>query len=110
MNYDNGFYIYTPNEDAIDMCPLNLHQVIEINNDEISLTGMDRTFNVDYAEAIGTIGRMVLTPEGGQPMQQEINFADECHFDEITVLECKVADFKSQVKSLERKLKLKGLN
>ena len=103
MHYDNGFYIYTPNEDAADMCELNLHQVIEIIEDEIWLTGMNGTFDLDYAEAIGTIGRMVLTPEGGQPLQQEINFADECHFDEVTVLECKVKD-------LESKLKLRGVS
>ena len=64
MNYDNGFYIYTPNEDNQIMDELSIPQVIEIIEDEIWLTGTLQSFDIDYAEAVGTIGKMVMSQEG----------------------------------------------
>lgn len=62
--YDNGFYIYTPNKDNQTMDGLCIPQVIEIIEMDIWLTGMTEVFEVDYVNAVGTIGKMVMSQEG----------------------------------------------
>ena len=65
MNYENGFYIYTPSKDAEEgMHELSWHQVIKIIEGDVWLTGCDEAFDIDYANAVGTIGAMVMSQEG----------------------------------------------
>jgi hypothetical protein len=65
MNYENGFYIYTPSkEGAEDIHELSMPQVIEIIEGEIWLTGVNGGFDIDYAQAVGVIGKMVMSQEG----------------------------------------------
>lgn len=95
MDYENGFYIYTPNEDNQIMDGLSVPQVIEIIEMDIWVTGMSETFDIDYANAVGTIGKMVMSQDGEyndseraiKDMQDEINLADEIHFDEIVEIQ-----------------------
>lgn len=63
-DYENGFYIYTPNENNNDMCELNLHQIIQIIESYIWVTGCTDEFDIDYAEAMGVIGKMVMDEYG----------------------------------------------
>ncbi len=66
MEYENGFYIYTPSPEAEEgMHELSLPQIIQIIEGSIWLTGVSGEFDIDYAEAIGSIGRMVMS-EGGE--------------------------------------------
>ena len=64
MNYENGFYIYTPNVDNENMDELSIPQVIQIIEGKIWVTGMAIECNIDYAEAVGTIGKMVMSEDG----------------------------------------------
>lgn len=63
-DYENGFYAYWPNKDNQNMDGLAVPQVIEIIEMDIWVTGMDDSFDVDYAKAVGTIGKMLMTQEG----------------------------------------------
>ena len=62
--YKNGFYAYAPKSDSNHLGGLSVPQVIEIIESEVWVTGMDETFDIDYAEAHGVIGKMVMTQEG----------------------------------------------
>jgi hypothetical protein len=65
MEYENGFYIYTPNKEGAEgMTELSMPQVIEIIEGDIWLTGVGGDFDIDYVKAVGTIGKMVMTQEG----------------------------------------------
>ena len=65
MNYENGFYIYTPSKEGAEgMHELSMPQVIEIIEGEIWLTGVNGGFDIDYAEAHGVIGKMLMSQEG----------------------------------------------
>ena len=65
MEYENGFYIYHPSaEGEQSMTELSIHQVIEIIEGEIWLTGISQRFDIHYAEAVGTIGKMVMKQDG----------------------------------------------
>lgn len=65
MKYENGFYIYTPNpETEEDMHELSLPQIIQIIEGQIWLTGVSGDFDIDYAEAVGNIGKMVMNEDG----------------------------------------------
>ena len=65
MNYKNGFYTYIPSKEAEEgMHELSIPQVIQIIEDEVWLTGTSETSHVDYAAAIGTIGKMVMSEDG----------------------------------------------
>jgi len=65
MEYENGFYIYTPsNESAEELHELSMPQVIEIIEGVIWLTGVPAEFDIDYAEAVGAIGKMVMSQDG----------------------------------------------
>lgn len=65
MRYKNGFYTYTPSAEAQEgMHELSLHQVIQIIEDEVWMTGTSETSHVDYAAAIGVIGKMVMSETG----------------------------------------------
>jgi len=64
-DYDNGFYIYTPNKSTEeDMHELSIPQVIQIIEGEVWLTGVSHDNHIDYVEAVGTIGKMVMDEEG----------------------------------------------
>ena len=65
MNYENGFYIYHPTPEVEEgMHELSIPQIIEIIEGEIWLTGVSGTFDIHYAEAVGVIGKMVMSQEG----------------------------------------------
>ena len=65
MKYKNGFYIYTPNSDTEEgIHELSSPQVIEIIEGQIWLTGVSGHFDIDYTEAVGSIGRMVMSEYG----------------------------------------------
>ena len=65
MEYENGFYIYTPSKEGAEgMHEFSMPQVIEIIESDIWLTGMDEMFDIDYAKSVGTIGKMVMTQDG----------------------------------------------
>ncbi len=65
MEYENGFYIYTPSLDAAEgMHELSLPQVIQIIEGSIWLTGVSGDFDIDYTEAMGHIGKMVMNEDG----------------------------------------------
>ena len=65
MKYENGFYIYTPSAEAEEgMHDLSMPQVIQIIEGEIWLTGVSGVFDIDYAGAIGVIGKMVMSEDG----------------------------------------------
>ena len=64
MNYENGFYAYTPNNTNFDSGGLSVPQVIEIIENDIWVTGMDETFDIDYAQAVGVIGKMLMSQDG----------------------------------------------
>lgn len=63
--YKNGFYTYLPSEDGeSQMSEISLPQVIEIIEGEVWLTGVSASFEIDYVDALGTIGKMVMSQEG----------------------------------------------
>lgn len=64
MEYENGFYAYIPNEDAQQMDGLSLPQVIEIIELDIWVTGTVDSFDIDYAQAVGTIGKILMKQDG----------------------------------------------
>lgn len=64
MEYENGFYAYTPKSDSGHMGGLSFPQVIEIIEMEVWVTGMDETFDIDYAQSVGVVGKMVMSQEG----------------------------------------------
>ena len=64
MKYENGFYAYTPKEDSQHMGGLSVPQVIEVIEMEVWVTGMDETFDIDYAQAVGVIGKMLMSQDG----------------------------------------------
>tara|TARA_R110000772_G_scaffold152088_1_gene262893 strand:- start:438 stop:641 length:204 start_codon:yes stop_codon:yes gene_type:complete len=64
MNYENGFYIYTPRSDSNYLGGLSVPQVIEIIESEVWVTGMDETFDIDFVHSVGTIGKMLMSQEG----------------------------------------------
>jgi hypothetical protein len=64
MEYENGFYIYTPRSDSNHMGGLSVPQVIEIIESEVWVTGMNETFDIDFTQAAGTIGKMVMSQDG----------------------------------------------
>tara|TARA_R110000803_G_scaffold95395_3_gene163375 strand:- start:11772 stop:11978 length:207 start_codon:yes stop_codon:yes gene_type:complete len=65
MDYENGFYIYTPSKEGAEgMHELSMPQVIQIIEGEIWLTGVYQDFDIDYVEALGVIGKMVMDEEG----------------------------------------------
>ena len=64
MNYENGFYAYTPKKDSQHMGGLSVPQVIEIIEMEVWVTGMDETFELDFAKAVGVIGKMLMSQDG----------------------------------------------
>lgn len=65
MTYENGFYTYLPGKDADEqMDELSLPQVIEIIEGEVWLTGVDVVHDIDYVNALGTIGNMVMSQDG----------------------------------------------
>tara|TARA_R110000851_G_scaffold237905_1_gene390728 strand:- start:411 stop:638 length:228 start_codon:yes stop_codon:yes gene_type:complete len=65
MKYENGFYTYLPGEEAEEwMHELSVPQVIQIIEDEVWLAGVSEPYPVDYAEAIGVIGKMVMSGDG----------------------------------------------
>ena len=65
MTYENGFYIYHPTPKGEEgMHELSIPQVIEIIEGEIWLTGINGSFDIHYAEAVGAIGKMVMSQNG----------------------------------------------
>ena len=63
--YENGFYPYIPSKEAEEgMHELSIPQVIQIIEGEIWLTGVSGSFDIDYADAIGVIGKMVMSEDG----------------------------------------------
>tara|TARA_R110002051_G_scaffold310971_1_gene384479 strand:+ start:248 stop:466 length:219 start_codon:yes stop_codon:yes gene_type:complete len=65
MEYENGFYVYIPSEEAAeDMHELSIPQVIEIIEGEVWLSGTIESFDTDYAESVGNIGKMVMSQDG----------------------------------------------
>jgi len=64
MEYENGFYACTPNPESQQMDGLSVPQVIEIIELDIWVTGMGETFDIDYANAVGTIGKMLMSQDG----------------------------------------------
>jgi hypothetical protein len=65
MEYENGFYIYTPsNDSAEELHELSIPQVIEIIEGVIWVTGVHGEFDIDYAKAVGVIGKMVMSQDG----------------------------------------------
>ena len=65
MEYENGFYIYTPSLDAAEgRFELSLPQVIQIIEGEVWLTGVMGGYDIDYTEAMGHIGKMVMNEDG----------------------------------------------
>jgi len=65
MEYEDGFYIYTPNAESEErIYELSWHMVIEILEDDIYLHGHTQAFTIDYVNSVGTIGKMVMTQEG----------------------------------------------
>ena len=65
MEYENGFYIYTPSKETEEgMTELSMPQVIEVIEGEIWLTGVSDTFDLDYVQALGEIGKMVMSQDG----------------------------------------------
>lgn len=65
MELENGFYTYIPNKDAEEqMSELSIPQVIEIIEGDVWLTGMSEVFDFDYVNALGTIGKMVMSQDG----------------------------------------------
>lgn len=65
MNYENGFYIYTPSKEGAEgMHELSMPQVIEIIEGEIWLTGVNGGFDIDYTEAVGVVGKMLMNQNG----------------------------------------------
>lgn len=65
MSYENGFYTYIPSKIAEEqMDELSLPQVIEIIEGYVWLTGVDMVHDVDYVNALGTIGKMVMSQDG----------------------------------------------
>lgn len=65
MEYENGFYIFTPTKEGEEgMHEFSIPQVIEIIEGEIWLTGVHGNFDIDYAQAIGVIGKMVMSQDG----------------------------------------------
>ena len=65
MTYENGFYIYHPTTEGEEgMHELSIPQVIEIIEGEIWLTGVNVYFDIHYAEAVGAIGKMVMSQNG----------------------------------------------
>ena len=64
MKYENGFYAYTPNPESQHMGALSIPQVIEIIEQDIWVTGMDAVFDIDYAQDVGVIGKMLMSQDG----------------------------------------------
>lgn len=65
MEYENGFYIYTPNKETEeDMHELSIPQIIEIIESNVWLTGCAHEFDIDYITAVGCIGKMVMNQKG----------------------------------------------
>jgi hypothetical protein len=63
--YKNGLYTYLPSKDVEEqMSAISLPQVIEIIEGEVWLTGVSQSFDVDYVDALGAIGKMVMSQEG----------------------------------------------
>ena len=63
--YKNGFYAYIPTEECIEsMHELSLPQVIQIIENFVWLTGVSNSYNLDYAQALGTIGAMLMDEDG----------------------------------------------
>lgn len=64
MEYKNGFYVYRPKEDVNYIGELSVVQIIEVIEGEIWLTGVGDSFDIDFANSVGEIGKMVMTQEG----------------------------------------------
>lgn len=65
MEYKNGFYIYTPSKETEEgMTELSIPQVIEVIEGEVWLTGVGDIFDLDYVQALGVIGKMVMSQDG----------------------------------------------
>lgn len=65
MEYADGFYIYTPDSDTESLDELTVQsQVIEIIDNKIWVTCTSASFDINYAEIVGTIGRMVMDDRG----------------------------------------------
>jgi hypothetical protein len=64
MNYENGFYIYTPTEKAIrDRNGLDLPQVIRIIKNKVYVCGSSYKFNIHYVSRIGVIGELLINKD-----------------------------------------------
>jgi hypothetical protein len=64
MEYENGFYAYTPKEDIETITALDCTQVIQIIEGVIWLTGAEGDYSISYAKKIGTIGKMLMNEDG----------------------------------------------
>ena len=65
MELESGFYTYTPRaETKEDMHELSLPQVIQVIEDEVWLTGLSAGHCLDYVQAVGIIGKMVMDESG----------------------------------------------
>lgn len=65
MTIKNGFYAYIPSKDGAEqMSELSTPQVIEIDDGEVWLTACVESFDIDYVNALGTIGKMVMSEDG----------------------------------------------
>ena len=63
--YKNGFYFYHPGKEAEEgMHELSKPQVLEVFYGDVYVTGCDETFDLDYTEALGKIGKMVMSEDG----------------------------------------------
>lgn len=61
----NGFYTYIPNKEAAEgMHELSTPQVIEIFEGEVHIIGIDESFDIDYVNALGEIGKIVMNEDG----------------------------------------------
>tara|TARA_R110000850_G_C9819832_1_gene452349 strand:- start:79 stop:285 length:207 start_codon:yes stop_codon:yes gene_type:complete len=66
MNYENGFYIYTPTEEADgDWNGLDEPQIIKILWNKVYVFNLKKDIDVDYVSDIGVIGKMIMN-EGGE--------------------------------------------
>ena len=63
--YKGGFYAYIPTKEcAEDMHELSFSQVVELIGDTVWLTGGYTPYDLDYVQALGTIGVMLMDEDG----------------------------------------------
>ena len=65
MNYENGFYIYMPTEEANgNWYDLDVPQIIKILSNNVYIFNSKKSIDVEYVASIGVIGEMVMSQDG----------------------------------------------